>query len=336
MKTINSLLRTKWFQLFATLVLAIVLFVYVTGTIGNVRGNRNRQNQLITTQTADLNVPLNAIINDNKYYLSGVPQSVRVNITGPSGLVTAAQNSRTIRATVNLRNPKIGSQRVTVRLTGLSDTLVTKLDPSTLAVNVSRKVSKMVPIISTYNRDNIASRYVVSGFKVSQRRARVVGPSDLVKIVDHLSTNLDVPANTQSSITRNVPLKAVDRNGSVVSVEINPGTVIATLDVTSQYAVNNSTRETKTVSLNPTFTGSRAISTYNVTLSTSSVQITGDRSVIDRIDSIPITVNVNKVSNTGGVLTIRLPLPKGVTEISPRIVEVTLTSRSANSSSGGN
>ncbi|WP_281166251.1 CdaR family protein, partial [Liquorilactobacillus sicerae] len=190
----------------------IVLFAYVTGTTGTVRSSKSQQNELITTQTTDINVPVNVNMNENKYYVSGVPQTIKVKITGPSGLITSAQNSQTIRATINLEKPKIGSQNVSLKLTGLSDTLAKTLDPSSLTVNVSRKISKSVPIVATYNRDNIASKYVVSGFKISQTKATVTGPSDLVKVVNHISTSLNVPANTQASISKNIALKAVDKN----------------------------------------------------------------------------------------------------------------------------
>ncbi|OIM47395.1 CdaR family protein [Oenococcus oeni] len=112
MRYINSLLRKKWFQLLVTLILAIVLFAYVTGTTGTVRSSKSQQNELITTQTTEINVPVNVNMNENKYYVSGVPQTIKVKITGPSGLITAAQDSQTIRATVNLEKPKIGSQNV--------------------------------------------------------------------------------------------------------------------------------------------------------------------------------------------------------------------------------
>ncbi|KGH70047.1 hypothetical protein X466_05165 [Oenococcus oeni S25] len=333
MRYINSLLRKKWFQLLVTLILAIVLFAYVTGTTGTVRSSKSQQNELITTQTTEINVPVNVNMNENKYYVSGVPQTIKVKITGPSGLITAAQNSQTIRATVNLEKPKIGSQNVSLKLTGLSDTLAKTLDPSSLIVNVSRKISKSVPIIPTYNRDNIASKYVVSGFKISQTKATVTGPSDLVKVVNHISTSLNVPANTQSSINKNIALKAVDKNGSVVSVEINPSSVAAKLDVTSEFAVKNSSKETKTVSLNPKFTGSKSMSNYNVTLSSSSVQITGDKSSVDKIDSVPVTVDMNQISTSGGVITVKPSLPKGIDEITPKAVEISITARTITGSS---
>ncbi|MFT8324216.1 hypothetical protein DLJ48_02635 [Oenococcus sicerae] len=337
MKYISSLFRAKWFQLIVTLAMAIALFVYVTGTIGSLSSSRNHENQLITTQTADLNIPINIIMNDKKYYVSGIPQTIKVKVTGPSGLVTAAQNSQTIRATINLEKPKIGSQQVQVHLTGLSDSLAKKLDPSSLTVNVSRKISKSVPIIATYNRDNIANKYVVAGFKISQVKATIVGPSDLVKLVNHVSASLSVPANTESSITKSVALKAVDKNGSVVYVDITPNSVVASLDVTSQFTVNSNATETKTVSLNPKFTGSKSVSNYNVTLSSSSIQITGAKATVDKIDSLPLTVDLDQISSAGGVLTIKPSLPKGVNEITPKAIEVSITSRSsASSSSGGN
>ncbi|MBS0712205.1 hypothetical protein KFO65_13810, partial [Enterococcus faecalis] len=141
------------------------------------------------------------------------------------------------------------------------------------------------------------------------------------KVVNHISTSLNVPANTQSSINKNIALKAVDKNGSVVSVEINPSSVAATLDVTSEFAVNNSSKETKTVSLNPKFARSKAKSNYNVSVSYSNVQITSDKISVEKTDSVPVTVDMNRNSTSGGVITVKPSLPEGIDEIAPKAGE---------------
>lgn len=338
MNFFNHMIRKKWFQLIITLLLAIALFVYVNGTIGGGFSNnrRERQRQLITTQTTYINVPVNLDVNENRYYISGVPQTIRVQITGPSGLITAAQNSSTIRATVDLSHPRIGSQRVPISITGLSNSLIRKTDPSSLTVNVSRRVTKTVPVQATYSRDNIANRYLVSGFRVSRRYVRVAGPSDLIRVVDHVSASLPVPANTRNSISQNVSLRAIDRNGSVVSVEIDPDNIQATLDITSELASQNSSgQSTKIVSLSPRFTGSRSVSNYNITLSSSTIQITGSRDSLNRIDSIPVNIDLSQVGASGGVIDADLSLPRGVSQMTPRSVEVSVSAKSSNSSSSG-
>ncbi|WP_257610357.1 CdaR family protein, partial [Oenococcus oeni] len=72
---------------------------------------------------------------------------------------------------------------------------------------------------------------------------------------------------------------------------------------------------------------------YNVTLSSSSVQITGDKSSVDKIDSVPVTVDMNQISTSGGVITVKPSLPKGIDEITPKAVEISITARTVTGSS---
>ena len=80
----NKFFDSKLFYKLLALIITILLTVYVSyNQVGFIpRGQRTRTLQTVT-KTETLKLPLQISVNTDKYYVTGYPEKVKVNITGP-------------------------------------------------------------------------------------------------------------------------------------------------------------------------------------------------------------------------------------------------------------
>ena len=100
-----------------SLFFALLLFFYVSyQRLGTTRVSDKEvaNSKLTTTKTLSLKVPLTLNVDNSKYYVTGYPEEVKVDISGPSALVTTLDNTRNFEVYADLSDLKSG--RHTVRL----------------------------------------------------------------------------------------------------------------------------------------------------------------------------------------------------------------------------
>lgn len=323
----------RWARLVSSLFFTLLIVFYVSAnTAGN--GQNNSQN-ILSSKSATVTVPLSVKFDSNKYYVTGAPKNIQVKISGSSALVLAAKQSSVLSATADLSDPKIGSQKLKIKLNGFAESLSVKPSKEYITVTVSEIVKKSFTIQTSYNRENIADGYKVDSITPSTKKATVIGPKELVESVDHLIAVVDVPNGLKKNATENAVIKAVDKSGTEVDVDINPETVSVAIEVSADSSDSSSDQITKTVSIAPDFSGSKNINDYNITYSSSVVQITGNKDVLGGISSIPLKINLDDFSQNGGAISYLISTPDGVSAITPQRIEVTLKLKSI-SGSGSN
>ena len=81
----NKFFDSKLFYKLLALIITILLTVYVSyNQVGFIpRGQRTRTLQTVT-KTETLKLPLQISVNTDKYYVTGYPEKVKVNITAVS------------------------------------------------------------------------------------------------------------------------------------------------------------------------------------------------------------------------------------------------------------
>ena len=144
------------------LIITILLTVYVSyNQVGFIpRGQRTRTLQTVT-KTETLKLPLQISVNTDKYYVTGYPEKVKVNITGPSALVVSAINTKNFRAFIDLSELKIGKHQVPIRVSGLSNQLSYKISPKKIVVDIQERKTRTLPIKIRYNSDVLSKEYFV-------------------------------------------------------------------------------------------------------------------------------------------------------------------------------
>ena len=234
-KDTKGFFRRKWFLRIISLILALFLFMYVNGSkSGFLRQNTRNNNQSSALMSnKSVRMPLDVTIDNNKYIVSGYPQSVKVKVTGPSALVTTTSNTQNFKVYADLSDLTPGKHRVKLKTSGLNSELTSKIEPQYINVNIQpRKTITMKVTIRLSTRD------LDNGYKLGRphsdiQTVQVTGSRDEVNKVNRIIAFVAIPHDAKDNIARQVTLQAIDRNGQTLNVVISPTTTNVSIPISA-------------------------------------------------------------------------------------------------------
>lgn len=283
--------ESKWVYRLLSFVLALGIFFYVnTKQVNNTRQTGTANSSLLATRSATVKVPLQLNADTTKYFITGYPQNVKVRVSGSSALVTAVKNTQNFRVVANLSNLGVGKHKVKLTEEGLNQSLNYKITPSTINVNIQKRVNKTMPIEVKYNADALAEGYEVGTPKLSTNSAQVSGSRSEIKRINKVVATVALSHNTKKDVTQNVSVQAVDSNGNTLNVVVLPESVKVTLPVSlPSKKVDVEFKQSGTVAKD------RVVAFKS---NTDSVRIYGSRSVLAKIDKLTLPVDVSGVTSS--------------------------------------
>lgn len=263
------------------------------------------------------------IYNEEAYVIEGLPKTVDITLIGRKSDLYLAKQLPTHDVSIDLKDLKPGSHKVTLKYKGSIDSINYKLDPSIASVVIYTKISEVRSIdVDVVNQDKLNSRLVISDIKLEREEVIIKDAEHKLKEVANIKALVDINNLTNPDVgtieLTDIPLVAYDNKGNIVETETVPSKVTASITITSPNKV-------VPIKLIPkgNIAFGKAINT--ITSDVSEVTIYGEQSVIDAITSIPINVNIDKL-DADKTITATIDKPIGVKYISKNstIVNVTI------------
>lgn len=178
------------------------------------------------------NVPVEVLVDENAYEVSGVPTTADITVEGdPTDIqLVRTQNSATV--TTDLRSLGEGTNTVPLDAAGLPTGLTVKVNPSTVQVTLAKKYTKtffITPdvIVGTGQSMNAYNKPVLSVRSVTVRATR-----DKLNAIRAIRAIVDT-SGYDGPFSAEVPLVAYDGSGKQVNVTISPSTVTAEVTMAS-------------------------------------------------------------------------------------------------------
>ncbi len=188
-------------------------------------------------------VPLTVQYDTDKYVISGIPQTVNVNITGSENNVQSVLNTEeNLLASLQLNYKGTGNYTVSSEQLEFNNTANVKIAPtvSSFDINVQERVTEKRSVDINYiNGDNAANGFVLNAPTLTTKNVNVTGGnSDVSSVVAVRGTidldQIDVAKNSEEQ-TFTVQLIPYNANGEVVSgVSVSPKSVDVTQTYTAQ------------------------------------------------------------------------------------------------------
>ena len=297
-------------MLIVSLILAFATFLVV-----------DKQSSVLIDQYAEIlyDQQVTAVYNEELYVVEGLPEKVDITLIGQRRHIFLAKQSPSKGVSVDLTGKKPGNHKVTLKYTQRISSLDYKLDPSQVTVTIYEKVSETVNL--TYDilhQDELDSKLYINGIILDRDNVIIKGAQYKLDKVATVKALIDVKeiANAKSGdITlKDVPLVAYDNEGNVVDVEIVPGSVDATINITSP---------SKEIPIRVIPKGSLAFgkSIKSIDTNLNNVTVYGKQDVIDEIESLDVEIDVKGLEKDKDY-TVTLKKPSGITEISSKTVTV--------------
>ncbi len=307
----DKLLFNQRYASVVTLLMAIVLYIAV-----NSVNSLSIMNAASSAKTFE-DLPLTTEVNTSVYEVSGLPETVTLNIIGDASEITlaSAENQQVVADLTGLGE---GIHQVELKAVGLSSRVRSVIEPSTVTVTISKKISREFTIgydfINTNRMDQINSL----GIPEFETDSVIVRASEqTLNSIASVKALIDV-TNVEGDFTIEAPLAAYNQQGDRINVDIVPERVVVTVGVT---------QPSKDVPINvipyETIPNNRAIASYSI--DHSAVTIWGSQEVLDQINSIDVRIPVGRFTQDVNTVVMPINLPSGVRKASVQSVSITMT-----------
>lgn len=261
-----------------------------------------------------------ATYNEALYVVEGIPETTDITLIGRRWDVYLAKQYPIDGVTLDLNGLGVGNHTVQFKYEQKVSSVEYKIYPPSVNVTIYDKVSETRELSTdVIHKDNLDSKLNIESVVLNRDNVIIKGAAHHLSEVAIIKAIVDIDNLTSTKVGSttllNVPLVAYDKDGNKVDVEIVPEKVDATVRITSP---------SKKVPIRLNVEGEldgRAIK--SLTPNISQVTIWGNQSVIDEIEELPVTVNVDSVSEDR-TYTINLVKPSGIREISEKTITIKL------------
>lgn len=307
-QTIDKILSSRLSVMLLSLIMAVFLFLSISG--GDILTSP-------TSGTTLENVPVRIEGLDNNFEVSGVPDSVKVGLIGPSLDIYTTKLSKNYQVYVDFNDMTKGEHTVSLKTRNFPDTLTVMLVPDTLKVKLSPKVSASFDLGYRFiNEDDLDPKYSISVEKMAVSSVTVRASQETLNKIVKVDACIDV-SNKTESFQQDSVIRAYDSNGKELEIEIAPTTVHVECNVASY---------SKNVSVKANFVGNmpEGYQISNYSLSQSTVTIYGLKENIDNISVINVDVDVTDLKQSKTYNELILKKETGINKFSTNTVSVTV------------
>jgi len=312
-KQIENWFSTTNTLLFVSLFLAFSIFVMIDKKIIVFNDNSAEVLQ---------NQPVRAIYNEESYVVEGLPETVDITLIGSKTDLYIAKQSSAHDVSIDLGGLKPGTHKVSIKYNRNTGNIEYMVNPSTVTVIIYQKVSETKALdLDLLNVDHLDSKLVVEDINYDTDKVIVKGAEHIISQVATVKALADLDNLASQTVGTNkltdVPLKAYDKNGNVVDVEIVPNKI----DV---EVVISSPSEVIPLKVIPKGEVSFGLGISSITLSEENVTVYAASDVLEKIKEvgyIPIEIDVNDLKQNREYK-MEIPTPVGAKSLSANTVTV--------------
>lgn len=317
-KGLEAFLSKQNTLLFVSLFIAILAFILI-----------DQKQMAFTNQTAEIlkDQTIEAVYNEEAYVVEGLPDTVDITLMGNRSDLFIAKQSTTSKVTVDLSNLKPGAHKVNIEYSQPLSSINYTVNPSVATVNIYSKVSESKTLTTdVLNQDSLDDKLIISSVTPEISEVVIKGTDDknavnsLTKVASVKAlVDIDNLAKQAEGVTtvKDVPLKAYDKDGNMLEVEIVPSKINVDIDIDSPSKVV----PIKVIPKGEIGFG-KAIS--SIDMGEQNVVVYGNKSVLDELESIPLEVDVTGLKEDKEYK-LDLTKPKGVKSMSVTTVTLRFT-----------
>lgn len=263
-----------------------------------------------------------AIYNSEDYVIEGLPKTVDVTLIGRKTDMYLAKQLSNGSVTVDVSKLGVGTHKVSLNYDSVINSIDYKLDPGVITIIIYPKTSiEKTATIDVINKDKLDPKLSISNISIDTPNIIVKGAEHTLNKVASVKALVDIEKLIDPTVgvttLEDVKLVAYDSEGKIVDVEMVPNKVTATISIVSP---------SKEVPIKVIPKGEvefgKAIS--SMTSSVSKVTVYGDEEVLDKLEYIPIEINVTNLKGNKNYDVIITP-PSGIRSISEKSATISVS-----------
>lgn len=306
--------------IYISLFSAIIIFLLIDTKAINLV---TEEAEIISGQQVEI------IYNEEAYVVEGVPETVDITLIGRKSDLYLAKQLGEHKVVLDLSGYSTGQYKVKLKYNHSVESVNYKLDPSTITIKISEKVSAIKTLnYDLLNSDKLDNKLSIKSVELDRNEVIVKGSSEALESVTTVRALVDLKAYNLTErgtyTIDSIVLVAYDSSGNKINnVEMVPTKVSASVVVDSHYSelpVKIITTGKPTVG----YAISSAIS------STTKVKVYGDKEIIDELKFIEAVIDIDGLNNNK-TFNVTLTKPAGVRYMTETTTTVSVTMDSESS-----
>lgn len=322
----EKIYNNPWFIKIVALAFAILLFTYVNSSNNRGQTASNVDGLSATTTDTILEVPIVVEIDQDNYYVTGFPETVSVDISGPSSIVLNTKTTKNFDiVAADLDSLGVGTHTIELVAEGLSPQLDYKVSPEEVTITIEEKKVETFRVEVEFDDSLIEEDFEAGTPTIDYETIELTGTASTIDQVEEVKVVVNGEEGITEDIVQTLPVVVSDADGEKLDVELNPSEVTVTIPV-------DPIKKEVPIVLNQMGTADADLS-YELGISNQSaatVAVQADNEILSSLSSYPIDIDVTDITETA-TQTIDLPLLDGVTIIDPEKIDVTITVTKKNS-----
>lgn len=314
----DKILNNRW----AVKLLALVFALLLYGAVNSAQAPTPKKigESFFPTSTTDeatlTDIPVKAYYDDEKYVVTGVPQTVNVTIKGSTSAVKTARQTKNFEIYADMQDLSTGTHKVELKARDVSKGLTLSINPSVTTVTIQEKTTAEFPVETEfYNQNKIKDGYSPEQPIVNPKKVTVTGSKDVIDKISVIKAFVNLE-DVDQQIEKEAKLTVYDSSGNELPVEVSPSVVDITVPISSP---------SKKVPFKLERTGSlpEGISISSIETSPSEVTVYGSQKALDALDFIDgvVKLDLSKIKDDTEI-DADIPLPDGVKKVSPETVKI--------------
>lgn len=308
----DKLMDSRWFMRIIALLLAILLYTSINVDEKELN-KKTDTGQQMHTETI-LHVPVEVFYDKSNLVVSGVPRAVNVTIEGPKSIVQSTKALRDFTVYIDLKDAKIGKQKVRILHQDISDKLDVTIDPAYAEVSVQEKITAEFGVEAEVNKALLAEGYEAGQPVVEPKVVQVTGAKDVIEQINFVRATIEMNDEINGTVTREAKVQVLDRELNKLDVDVEPETVKVTIPV------ENISKKVP-VSIKQTGSPKDGISINSISPTPKEVTIYGSQDTLNKVDKVDVNVDVNDIEKNTE-MSVPVNLPKGIKRVSDEKVSV--------------
>ena len=310
-----------WIARIFSILLSLSLFFFVNIENQNqFQSNNPTDGASITGSEIIPNLPIEVNIDTDRYFVSGIPDSVTLRIEGGQAIIfqTVATQGFNV-TTTNLNELGEGTHTVELQVEGLSENINWSVSPSIINITIEEKVIEEHTLsIELSDTLSIATGYEILGPTLSTEVVQLSGAASTMEQISEVVVK--ITSNEQdinSDFVMSAQVLVLNENGEPLNVNATPNQIEINVPVVrTQKKVPLVLREVA---------GKVPVYEYSISLTDgqeSSVTVSGDPEAIGAIENFPVIIDFDNLTESKVVSIPIKDYPEGIEEVGTESIEV--------------
>ena len=196
----EKLYNNPWFMKIVALAFAILLFTYVNSSNNRVQTSSGIDGLSASTTETILEVPIVVEIDQDNYYVTGFPETVSVEISGPSSIVLNTKTTKNFDVVAtDLDSLGVGTHTIELVAEGLSPQLDYQILPEEVTITIEEKKVETFSVDVEFDESFISDEFETGTPTVNYETVELTGTASTIDQVADVKVVVDEEENAQPS-----------------------------------------------------------------------------------------------------------------------------------------